>query len=328
MARAGIRPYIPADAPQAIALHRKTLTGGKPLAPAADTFMTAFYERVLFDSPWADPALPSLVYEDAQGRVVGFLGIIPRLMTFRKRPLSAALITRFSVDPDEPDASLVAAAMFRKALRGPQELTFADVVNEPGRRVWEASRAALVTAGSLWWTSPGPLDGPPDGEVWRPPPTGRGLEVGELLEVVTRASRGRDLCPAYDEESLKWLVAHLEDARHRGEFHRRLVLDDAGAPAGWYLYYANPDGFNGAQQIGTLGGDPHVVLRDLQRHAAAVGGAPVTRGRVDVTMSAALAAERCTLSFGPWMYAHSRDKDVLLAITAGNSFLTRLEGEL
>ncbi|MEJ3652813.1 hypothetical protein WEH80_07490 [Actinomycetes bacterium KLBMP 9759] len=316
MAGGGIRPYAPGDSAQAIALHRKTLTDGEALTPAADAFMTGFYERVLFDNPWADPTLPSLVYEDAQGRVAGFLGVLPRQMTFRKRPLSAALITRFSVDPDQPDAALVAAALFRKALRGPQELTFADVVNEPGRRVWEASRAALVSAGSLWWTTPG--------VVASEPPRGRELEVGELLESIQRASRGRDLVPAYDEESLQWLVAHLEGARHRGEFHRRLAPDGAG----WYLYYANAGGFNGVQQTGTLRGDPHAVLQDLQRHAAAVGGAPVTRGRVDVTMAAALKAERCTLSLGPWMYAHSRTTDVLLAVTSGSTFLTRLEGEL
>src|SRR3954466_15292577 len=44
--------------------------------------LLAYFRELFFDAPWRDPALPSLVCEDASG-IVAFLGVLPRTMMFR-----------------------------------------------------------------------------------------------------------------------------------------------------------------------------------------------------------------------------------------------------
>lgn len=318
-----IRRFERFDAPLTIELHKKVLLDGAALTPDVSTFIENFYEKVLFEHPWAAEDLPSLVYEDSNGEILAFLGILHRSMVFRDRLIRIALITRFMADPDKPAAAIGAAALFRKALRGPQDLSLADVVNEPGSRVWEASRAVLLPAGSLWWsTTPKPLRDATPTRL-----SSRSIETDELLHCIEQAGKGYALRPNYNESALTWLLGHLEDARHRGTLHRRLVVGPEGKQAGWYVYYANPGGFNGVQQIGVLNGSAGFVLQDLLCHAASTGGSPTTRGRADPPLVHELQAERFNVTSGPRMYAHSRDAALLLALTSGDCYLTRLEGE-
>lgn len=316
----GVRPCTRADAPALAALHGRALLDGAPATPGIARFVKAFYADVLFDNPWAAPDLPSLVFEGADGAIAAFVGVLPRPMSLRGRPVRAALITRVMADPAHPEGAIGVAALFRQALRGPQDVSLADLVNEPGRRLWEASKGVLVTAGSLWWSSP-------PGPAPAPPSTGRPIGAAELLDAVESTAKGFALRPVYDEHSLGWLLAHLRAAGHRGRLHARAVDAPDGTRAGWYLAYANDAGFNGVQQVGVHRGGADLVLADLLAHLPAAGGAALTRGRVDLGLAAALEARGCALRLGPWTYAHSRDPEILLALTAGQAFLTRLEGE-
>jgi hypothetical protein len=318
-----IRPYRRADAPALIKLHERALLDGVPVTPDVSRFLRSFYESVLLDNPWAAADLPSLVYEGADGSVAAFVGVLPRPMSYRGRTVRAALITRVMADPGSPEGGIGVAALFRHALRGPQDLSLADVVNEPGRRLWEASKGVVVTAGSLWWQCPTPA---PTGE----PVRGHDLEVGELLDAISSAGRRYALGPVYDEASLSWLLDHLQAATHRGTLHRRAVEGAGGTRIGWYVGYTNPEGFNGVQQLGVepgVDGAAEAVLGDLLGLAARAGGASITGGRLDLATAGALPAHGGSLRLGPWTYAHSRDRDLLLALTAGQAFLTRLEGE-
>src|SRR4051812_20811132 len=60
---------------------------------------TALFKRVLFDSPWRDGSLSSLVCEDESGRVIASLGIMPRPMKFRGRLIRAAVGHHLIVEP-------------------------------------------------------------------------------------------------------------------------------------------------------------------------------------------------------------------------------------
>ena len=51
--------------------------------------------------PVADPTLPSLVYEE-DGRITGFIGVMPRRMTMGGRQFHAAVSSQFVVDPRVP----------------------------------------------------------------------------------------------------------------------------------------------------------------------------------------------------------------------------------
>ncbi|OLT14202.1 hypothetical protein BJF78_19555 [Pseudonocardia sp. CNS-139] len=303
-----IRPARRGDAPALVKLHERTLLDGPP-SPDAARFVRAFYESVLFDNPWAAADLPSLLYEGADGAVAAFVGVLPRPMELRGRRVRAALVTRVMADPDHPDGAIGVAALFRHALRGPQDLSLADVVNGPGRRLWEASKGLLVAASSLWWTAAPPAPSAA--------PESRPAEPGELLELVARGARARLLRPVYDEASLDWLLRHMAGARHRGELHVRVLPG-----AGWYLAYTNPDGTGSLPQIAAFRGQEGRVVADALAFAGRRAG-----GRVDLELADALTAAGAALRLGPLTYAHSKDQDVLLALTSGQAFLSRLEGE-
>jgi hypothetical protein len=87
-------------------LYLKVVRGQARQAPRS--LRDAFRETLL-DNPWASPEIPSLVYLDS-GKLVGFLGVIPRPMEFRGRPIRAATIALWMVDGASNDASSALAS--------------------------------------------------------------------------------------------------------------------------------------------------------------------------------------------------------------------------
>src|SRR5687768_9820643 len=54
--------------------------------------------RLFFDVPWRDGSLCSLAYEDRSGHVIASLGVMPRPMKFRGRPIRAAVAHHLVVE--------------------------------------------------------------------------------------------------------------------------------------------------------------------------------------------------------------------------------------
>src|SRR3954467_15822685 len=118
MAPATIRPLIREDLPAVVALLRAHMAP----PPAAD--LARFLTATLFEDPWAEPALPSLVAE-ADGQLVGFIARQPRRLELDGEPLSAACCSHLLVAP-EHRSGVLAARLARAALDGPQRLTYSD----------------------------------------------------------------------------------------------------------------------------------------------------------------------------------------------------------
>src|SRR4029077_1495066 len=91
-----VREFVQADIPQVASLHWSLLHGmeGDP-PPAVETYL----EQIFFLSPWSDSTLPSWVYEDDRGNVVGFQGVVPRQMSLYGTPVQAAYGTGLVVHP-------------------------------------------------------------------------------------------------------------------------------------------------------------------------------------------------------------------------------------
>lgn len=316
-----IRPYAPGDAPQVLALHERTLPVHGPQAAEALAYLGRLYGEVLFDHPWRDDELPSLVYEQDDGTLVGFLGVIPRPMTFAGRRIRAAVSVRFMVDPTNRNRSLAAAALHRRYLRGPQELSLIENANFAARRVWANTPGVVVVPlGSISWTATKAPQPAWDG-VDEP------LDRADLLDCIRSAAEQHALRPVYDAASLEWLIQFLDDARYRGSLHCRAVRGEAGAVRGWYVYYSNPKGYNGVFALQASVGEADRTLRSLLDHAGRSGGAARTVGRLQSTLMCAVADQDCALSPGPWMFAYSRDPRIAGALAAGDAFFTRLDGE-
>jgi hypothetical protein len=318
-----IRAYDRQDYAQVLELHQRTLLKGAPPDPVFMDYLKAFYGEMLFEHPWMDDELPSLVYEQDDGAVISFVGVVPRPMTFHGRSIRTAVSVRFMADSNNRHGALAAAALHRRFLRGPQELSLVENANSAARRVWEGTPGTVVVPlGSISWTANAASLHPSPEWLGR----GHDIDTPELLDYITKACHGRALQPVYDLQTLQWLVDYLDTARYRGALKRRAVIDNAGTARGWYLYYANADGYNGVLALRALMGDASAIFCSLLAHAAA-GGAPVTTGRLQPELMSTLADHGCDLTFGPWMLAHSSDPRITRALVSGDAFVTRLEGE-
>src|SRR5256885_632572 len=114
-----IRPCLAEDIPAVADLFQKTFRNARLPAPAV---LRSVLRELFFEHPWRDPELPSRVSE-ADGKVIGFIGLLPVHMTFRGRKLRAAVPSSIMVDEPEKHP-LAGAKLVRAFLNGPQDLSF------------------------------------------------------------------------------------------------------------------------------------------------------------------------------------------------------------
>jgi hypothetical protein len=345
-----IRPFAPDDIPAIVALRSKTFRHSDRLTADA---MSAYLERIFFRNPWRDEGLPSLVYPNATGTIVGFIGVVPRQATFREQPIRVAVGTQLMVDPHA--RGLVGVALVKAFLAGPQDLAFADVAGDVSRRLWQALGGAVSLLQSIHWTQPlrpgrfyagrlaqrlraralawglRPVAWAIDGLTARWP-SAHGLEEAPLTPALMAAHLPDlldhvTLRPRYDEGSLRWLLNELAATENRGELRGVAARGADGALVGWYLYYANAGGVGQVVQVAARrdrGGD---ILHCLFHDAWAKGVVALV-GRLEPGLLPALGAHGALLARdGPWVLVQSQHPELLAAIHRGDAFLSRLDGE-
>ena len=97
-----IREFADADIPGVARLHEVVFKQDVRTAPAGLDPYRAYFTQVFLENPSRDASLPSLVYEDDDGRIVGFMGVVPRRMSMNGRQFQAAISSQFVVDPTGP----------------------------------------------------------------------------------------------------------------------------------------------------------------------------------------------------------------------------------
>src|SRR5439155_8853483 len=112
-----------------------------------------YFTDIFLSHPWYDAALPSLVYEHDDGRVLGFLGVVPRRMWLGDRPVRAAVGSQFIVEPSRR-STLAAVKLLKAFLSGPQDLPIADEANDVSRKLWERLGGAAALLYSMYWLRP------------------------------------------------------------------------------------------------------------------------------------------------------------------------------
>ncbi|MCF7855114.1 MAG: hypothetical protein K9N51_09980 [Candidatus Pacebacteria bacterium] len=305
--------------------------------------------------------MPSLVYESPVDGITGFLGVFRRPMVFRGNLIDAAIGTQFLVDPDKRQGGITALQLLRKFLSGPQQLSITDGAQDTTRLLWQAAGGDAVFLQCLDWfriLRPAshnllllrkrkrlnsflqfltPVSKVVDSMVHRLPvgpyrlcPASGVKEAASLdaiLEAMTRFSKQYSLHPSLNEMQLRWLLDYATLSEKRGSLHRAVARDSRGQPAGWGLYYIQPGDTCKVLQVG---GPEHYlvkVLTHIYNHAWREGGTAVS-GRLQPWLLGPLPRRNCyarCLSLG--VLAHSKNKDILHAIHAGDAFLSRLEGE-
>jgi hypothetical protein len=352
-----IRPLAGDDLPALTRLYQKTW--GDPGQPP-DTRFVGYLEQLLLQNPWRDPAVPSLIYEDDDGSIIGFLGIHCRRMVFRGRPIRVAVSNSLMVDP-ERRRTLAGVQLQTALFAGPQDLSITDTANDASRSLWEHLGGISVPLYSLRWTrvlnpSRYALDWCAAELGWHPrgtrlvKPLVRALDraaarlpaydflkdvsetaVGELdtktlLDCLQHSAANHSLRPEYDLHSLAWLLDMATQKKQHGSLAREVVRNARDEVLGWYLYYRNPSACSEVLQFSALESSVHAVLHHLFRSAWRAGSVAVSGG-VGPAYIRELSNNHCRLHAGPWLLAHSRNTELLHAICRGDAFLTRLEGE-
>lgn len=351
-----IRPLTHADLPAVASLYERVARSGGATPPAP---LEDYLARMTLDAVWAEPDIPSLVSEGADGQIVGFLGSYPRRLRVDGRALRVGCSGHLVADPGQPG---VGALLTRAYLRGPQDLTITDGATDLMRRMWRQLRGRVRTAPSFGWIRvlrpasagaallgdrgravPGPLRAagagvdalarrlPRTGARPAPAPdpavTAEPLTVDALLEQASAAPRHWRLHPDYDERYVTALFAELDAvAPVRGEVVRRLVRGASGRVLGWYVAFAPVGGIVQVQQLAALGPDPGPVLDHLIADADARGAAAVA-GRLEPALADAVRARRCLVRPSAWALVDTDDTGVLAALDADDALLTRLDGE-
>lgn len=349
-----IRPFEPEDISQVAALHQRVFDVAES-PDIGNRYNTYFKDK--FIEPARRGALPSLVFEDANGEIAGFIGVATRRFAIGRRRIRAAVSTQFIVDP-KARSRLTAVALLRDFLNGPQDLSFTDEANETSRRLWERLGGSASALYSLHWIAPlkptnlllsksrsrlgafvtlaEPVADLIDGIASllplheNAPPADlqiESLDSHKLAHVMSESVDDMLLQPEYDAAFLAQMFEDAAQPKQEWSLQHALLRSHDGRVAGWFLYCLNSQGAAEALQVGYRNGHRAGVIDHLFSHARCNGAASLA-GRFEPHTGKALANQVCLLYRRDYsMLVHSRDSQVLGAIHSGKAFISRLDGE-
>ena len=350
-----IRRFVGSDIPHVAQLHARVW----PNPACTPSVYDDYFRRVFLANPEADPALPSLVCEDESGRIVGFVGVVPRRLIVGGRRYRATLSSQFIVEPGS-EAAFIAVRLMRAYLEGPQDVSIADEATDAGRGLWTGLGGSTAHFLSMYWTrvlrpvrfgaswlrgrqawsrlgrALAPCAGAADAVVTRIPGTPfrqpRILSRSEALSAATVIAHHGEFCQPsalqvdHDERSFQWLLdrAALASVNHHPITG---VVMGGGRVRGWYIATLDRDGHCDVVHLAAARTAAREVLDHLFDHAWQRGACSVT-GRGDVRFVPALSAASCVFyQRGYWMLVNTAAIDVLRAFESGSVCFSRLEGE-
>jgi len=350
-----VRPLERSDLSAVASLYERLLRSGSGTAPPG---LAESFARQQLDQPWYEEGVRSLVCERDDGALAGFLAVYARRIVIDGRRAVAACSGPLLADPG---VNVVAPGLLltRAYLAGPQELSVTDGANDVMRRMWVRAGGVVAPLPSLGWTrvlEPFSFvaamagDRHRDRETVRGARTARGLDrialiagrrwLGaphgsaasepltprSMLDAMAKATAGFRLSPDYDEGYLRWLLAELATVERRGELAARLVRGEDGRARGWYVAYFPRGGIAQVLQVAAQGDDVGVVFDELLAQASSAGVAAVS-GRLEPHLVDAVSDRRCIIRRTSRVLLHAKDPQIASVVLAGESFLTRLDGE-
>lgn len=352
MSRGGIRPLRPDDIPAAVALFERVERSG-----SSAHGLEQLFRAVLFEDPWTDPDLPSLVYEDEDGGLAGFHSQCTRRFLFDGEPLRMSVGIHFFVAP-EVRGKAAGALLCARLLGGRQDASHTDGVNDAVLRMWKAMRGTVLQLESLEWTrvlrpaaywndrlaagrapagvaavgraAAGPLDralartslGGPR-RIASATTTDEPLTPEAMVAQLDDLTGWARLRPAYDEPFLHFLLDQLSRTTSWGDLSARLVRR-GGRAIGWHIALIRPGGVAETLQLVARPDDLADVLDAYLDHARELG-AVAARGRLDPPLVDAISRERSILRRGNFVLLRTASPELLTATLRGDAQLSRLD---
>jgi hypothetical protein len=354
-----IRPFAESDIPQVARLHWSVFRPGGLADSTGFESYRAYFGRVFLDTASRDGLLSSLVYYEDSGRIIGFLGVVPRRVTLNGRRFQAAISSQFIVDPS-CHVGLTAVRLAKAFLNGPQDLSIADDANDVTRTMWEGLGGTTALLHSIYWTRPlrpaqlaltfarkhrrlAPLAAAARPLAWavdalatslprgqfrqsRPGTSSGTLGPAECLRYLPEFAGAGSLRVDYDDRTLRWLASRAEQRKRDGKL-RRVAVTEGQRVIGWYVYHLNDEKIADVLQLAAAPPSIRPVLDHLFHEAWREGAVGVT-GRMEPRFLQALSDSYCVFHRrGPWMLVHTTRPELLQSFLNGTACFSRIDGE-
>lgn len=356
----GIRPVRQADIPAVASLFQRILRKERrPASPALETYLGDLFLK----AGSADPELASRVHVRADGRVSGFLGVLPLPMEFEGRRIRAAVCGTFMVEAHEDDP-FAGARLLRDVLSGPQDISFSETSNDISTTMWRKARAHVMPDYSLEWlrilrpaafavemaaSRAGalrlfkPLAAPADALLARRSETQSWIAYRplagkadafldedatnvEAAAVIPELLAPFTLRPSWPAETLSVMLEHARQKANHGARVQRIVRARSGKIVGLYIYYGDPGRIGRVVQIMAVPGEEGTVIDRLLKHAH--GRRMVAmRGRTQPALLEAMIGRKFGFVHASSTVVHSRDPQLLQVFQSGRAFVNGLAGE-
>lgn len=351
-----LRSFAEEHVADAADLYLRSVRGQNRPAPPA---LGEYFREVYFRNPWRTPGVESIAYM-IDGKLAGFLGVIPRPWTFHGKPILAAASTLFMMDRRYA-AGFGAMRILRRFFDGPQDISFSEGTADQVTPVFAAAGAKISYLYSFNWMRvlrpfgvarhfmdrfgrtaaalkgpAGLLAGPLDALVSKAPLAAlrrpacsllvRPVSAAELFDVMAE-SKGREaLRPVHDRSAFEW---HMEQAGagpgHAG-FRMAVASASDGTPAGWFIYYARPGGMNFVLQVAALRKQQIPYVLDALFADAWTQGVAGLKGQIDPRHLVAMTARHCVFRQPDNRYVvHARNPEILSAFLSGDTAVSKLD---
>jgi hypothetical protein len=342
-----IRGFEKEDLTEVAALRRRTFGRTEHETDAA---LQEYYERVFFHNPWRDDEIGSQVFEGDDGRIVGFVGVIPRPMVVRGDLVQAAVATELMVSPEA--RGLAAIQLLSRVYKGPQAFTLSDRANEQTRVLNESLKGAAPLWYSLYWTYPlkplghalpirgwprwlrgiaraaKPVTGVLDSLSTPALPDGSVEELSSrtVVDNLQKVAGSQSIYPHYDVPSFDWLLDRLAEKPGLGRLEKAQVLQ-SGEVTGWFIYFVRPGGQAEVVQLAATDKHHAPVFQHLLHHAWKRDAVSLS-GRLDRPFVDVLTQHDCLFRLAePWTVVHSLQPELTQVLQGGRALLSRLDGE-
>ena len=292
-----IRACRPEDIPAVARLFQNTFLDPQRAPPAS---LQAYLGEIFLNHPWYDPGVGPRVHIDDDGKLSGFIGVLPLRLSFRGQKIRGAVAGSLMVEKPEQNP-LAGARLLRSFITGPQDLSITETANRLSRGMWEKLGGRPVPLESMEWvrvfhpatfalsvladrapflrlTRPfcsladaiaGKIKQNPlllDPKAMTDP---RDDDVGDdvLLQRIPEFAASYALRPDWEPQDLQWFLNHAAHKERRGPLFRRVVYDRRNSPVGCYLYYERPRHVAWVLQVLALPDSAGLVVDSLLSHA-------------------------------------------------------------
>lgn len=322
-----------------------------------------YLQQLFLFGPWCDADAPSLVYVDARGRVIGFLGVIVRPMRLENRRLRAAFGSGFIVHPDSRTTP-AGLQLVRAFFSGNQDLSLSDTANPISQTIWSGFGGTLVPSFGMHWSRPLRLSSyalyafsrRSEG-VWSrqfarlsrpvcklvdafaariplrpfhltaPVASAEPLDIDTLLDCLSDSWGAHSVKPVYEKNSLSWLLDFMSQMKAYGDVHKVALRNKERKVIGCYIYCMRDDGI--AEVVQICGKDRGIgSVIDHLFHDAWAHGAIGVHGKLETRIADVLSKKYCFFYHGKDpLLVHSRDPELVRLFQNGDAYFTRLDGE-